>query len=159
MTFAFNKNYKDHEQIAEFFDDYMAVFDELAAAGKYPYDDSFKGRIPGLADATDKNETTAIYLCQSERHLREQQAKVDALIAEGFEHIDSIDSVTRFAHVVSYGWCVGGIGGWQEWPEARLMPELRQAQIDATGRIKGVIPKGKRNPTHLFTGGRWLVKR
>lgn len=53
MTFTFNRNYDDREQIAPFYDDFVRVYDEIEASGRYTYNDLFKGRISGLADATD----------------------------------------------------------------------------------------------------------
>lgn len=148
MTFVFNKDYRDRAQIAEFFDDFAQVHAEIVAAGHYPYNDSFKGRIPGLAGATEKDESAAIYMLQTELSLREMEAKRDECLANGFEAIDRApEEPTKFACIVAYGFYVGGTG-WLEWHDARFL------------RHKGsnvVLPKGKRTNGHLAMG-KFLVK-
>ena len=61
MAWTFSKDYKDLEQVGEFYPAYLAVYESLRAAGEYPYNDSFKGRIPGIEGP---QEDTAIYLLQ-----------------------------------------------------------------------------------------------
>lgn len=149
MPFTFNKNYKDRSQIAEFFDDFAAIHAEILAAGQYPNNSRFKGRIPGLAASTDKDEDSAIYMLQTELSLREMEAKVAACLATGFEAIDRApDETTKFAVIVCYGFYVSGTG-WVEWHNARF---LRHSGSDV------VLPKGKR--THgTIALGKLLVKR
>ncbi len=148
MTFTFNKDYRDLGQVAEFFDRYLAVYAEITAAGQYPYDDSFKGRIPGIEGP---NETTAIYLLQSTRHIMDLNAQVDAAVADGCQLLDAegVEGTTKYARVVQYGFCVGGTG-WKEWTDARLVRMTTQ-------RSTMVLPKGRR--THGFlVFGKLLVK-
>lgn len=133
--------------MAEFFPTYMAVYEEITAAGHYPYDSSFKGRIPGI---TGPSEDTAIYLLQGTRHLRELQVQIDAALADGCEPLDSLDVETKFSRVIHYGFYMGGTG-WQEWKNARLIPH-------DSGSIKAVLPKGKRTHGH-YVSGKVLVKR
>lgn len=149
MTFVFNKNYKDREQIAEFIDGYMAVYNELTAAGQYPYNNSFKGRIPGLAGATDKDEDSAIYMLQTERDLRAMEAKLARYLADGWEPLTEqpAESV-KVKGVVEYGFYVGGTG-WREWTDPRILPFHSST---------AVLPKGKRTNGHML-GSKVLVKR
>ena len=153
----FNRSYDDLDQVAGFFDAYMVVFAEFEAAGKYPYNDSFKGRIVGIEG---EHEDTAIYLLQSLRRYREMMAKVEAALADGFEHLESLDEITKFKHVVHYG-RYGGKSGWDEWVDARLIPETSPHQIEISGPVRGVLPKGRRTHGHTLSGstGRILVKR
>lgn len=146
MTWTFNRNYKDLDQVAEFFDAYMAVFRELEAAGEYPYNASFEGRIPGIEGP---GEETAVYLLQHTRHMRDYRAKVDAYRADGFEPLDVFpETATRFAGVVHYGWR-NGEDGIDEWSDARLLTFQGQ---------RVVLPKGRR--TNGFSlSGKVLVKR
>lgn len=155
MSFTFNKKYDDHDQVAEFFPAYMAVYEEITGAGRYPYNDSFKGRIPGIEGP---NEDTAIYLLQGTRYLQELQVQIDAALADGCEPLDSLDIETKFSRVIHYGFYMGGTG-WQEWNDARLIPQDRPKQAAITGGIKAVLPKGKRTHGHFISGGKILVKR
>lgn len=155
MSFAFNRDYHDTEQVAAFLPAFLEVYEELRAAGKYPYNDSFKGRIPGIEGP---DEDTAIYLLQTLKHLQDQDAKIAEYLADGFEHIESVDEVTRFSGIVNYGFCVGGTG-WREWERARLVPTRSPRQRAITGGIGGVMPKGARTRTIVLLGGKFLVKR
>ncbi len=148
MTFIFNKNYKDLGQVAEFLDRYLAVYAEITGAGDYPYDDSFKGRIPGIEGP---NEITAIYLLQSTRHIMELNAQIDAAVLDGCQLLDAeaVTGTTRYARIVQYGFYVGGTG-WKEWADARLVRMTTQ-------RSTMVLPKGRRTNGFLVHG-KLLVK-
>lgn len=142
-TFRFNRNYHDHDQIAEFMPAYTARYDELAATGKYPYNDSFKGHIPGIEGP---DEDTAIYLCQSKRHLNEHAAKIEAALADGYRHLDRAEvtaTPVRYRSVVHHSF-QNGETGWEEWADARLLTFNQ-------GRSIGVLPKGKQTRGHLLT--------
>lgn len=147
-AFLFNRDYKDHGQVADHLPAYMAVFDELTAAGRYPYDASFEGRIPGIAG---RDEKTAIYLLQGLRHLNELSAQVDAAVADGFSCLPpgNVGSEpVRYREVVEYGFYMGGTG-WRTWSGARLL-RCRHSVV--------VMPKGARTNGHTVTG-HLLVKR
>lgn len=134
--FTFDRNYDNHDQVAEFLPAYLQVYNEIIDAGEYPYNDSFKGRIPGIAGP---DEDKAIYLLQGLRALQELEAQVAAALAEGYEHITELDGITKFRMVVHYGFYMGGTG-WQQWPDARLVPP-------GAGRFPEswcVLPKGRR---------------
>lgn len=167
MTFTFNGKYNDIEQVAEFLPAFNAVFEEVKRGPNFAYNDSFKGRIPAIANTEHRgpnvgtHEDAAIYLLQKLRRALALTAKVEALLAEGYEHIEYIDTAARFRHVIFYSdpyrdFC----GEWQEWRDARLVPEDRPMRDGESGNfIGGVLPKGKRTHGHRPEGRRVLVLR
>lgn len=157
-SFVFNGDYDDLEQARPFFAAFLEVHAALTEEGKYPYNDSFRGRIGVTGD-----EDAAIYLCQHLLRADQSAGKVARYLADGWEPLDSVTEITRFAGVVYYGFYSGG-GGWSEWPDARLVPEDNPRQAAVTGGIRALLPKGKR--THGVSiqcggeaKGRLLVKR
>jgi hypothetical protein len=149
MAWTFNKNHKDLEQVAEFYPAYLAVYEELRAAGKYPYNDSFTGRIPGIEGP---DEGRAIYMLQTLRSVRDMQAKIAAHRAEGWRDFDTAEveaGPVRYAGVAMYGWYMGG-NGFQEWTDnTRLTRYGHSSVMLLTGRA--------RTHGHLING-RLLVK-
>lgn len=159
--FVFNKDYKDLDQVAPFWDAYDAVYQELHASGMYPYNSRFKGRIPGIEG---EDEDTAIYLLQCERHRREMMAQVEAAIGRGYvpyavynfetgrlvmqKPFEAATQPTRFAGVVRYGW-YSGKDGFAEWSDVRV--------VQRHPSMLTIIPKGKRNGSPLC-GGTFLVR-
>jgi hypothetical protein len=135
-SFRFDRNYDNKDQVAEFLPEFLAVHAEITDAGEYPYNDSFKGRIPGIEGP---DEDTAIYLLQTLKSLRELDALVAERLAEGYEHITALDGITKFRVVVHYGFYMGGTG-WQQWPDARLVPPGAARYP----RSWSVLPKGRR---------------
>jgi hypothetical protein len=148
MTFTFDKNYKNLDQVAPFYEAYTAVRAELEAAGKYNYNDSFKGRIVGIEGP---NEDTAIYLLQTLHSIREMMAEVDAFVAEGATPIDTLNGPTRFAKVMRYGWYLGGTG-LATYEDVRVVPD----QIN--GRPQCILPKGRRTNGYAAYGNLLGVK-
>ncbi len=151
-TFTFNRNYKDLDQVAQFLPAYLEVYEEIVAAGEYPYNDSFHGRIPGID--RDKEGETAIYLLQHTRHQMDLDAKVASYLADGFEPIDAVPAITKFARVVVYS-----DSRWSEYADARLVPEDYGPQSELTGCIRSVLPKGKRTHGSFVSGAKVMVKR
>lgn len=151
----FNGDYHDHDQVAEFFPAYVAAFEKLD--GRYPYNDSFKGQIPGIEG---EHEDTAIYLLQGTRGLIETFEQVAEARADGCVDLEEVglSGITKFKRIVQYGWYMGGTG-FRDWHDARLVPEENPRQEEITGRARAVLPKGKRTNGHLLGGGRVLVKR
>lgn len=103
---TFNKNYKDWDQVDEFYDEFTRLYEEMKDNNIYPYNANFKGKIPGIKDSDD--EDSAIYLLQSIRHLDEHKARVEAKL-EGMrvltdEEKDNIvfGKKVRFARVVAF---------------------------------------------------------
>jgi hypothetical protein len=146
-TWRFNRNYKDKTQVEPFYPAYLAVYDELHAKGEYHYNDSFRGRIPGIEGP---DEDAAIYLLQQLRSLKDLDTDIERYLADGGERIETLTETTKFASVVSYGFYVGGTG-WIEWHDARIVPDMNQ-------RPSTLLPKGKRTNGLILTGS-VLVKR
>ena len=135
--FVFDKDYRNNEQVRPFFAEYSAVRAELDAAGEYPYNDSFRGRIPSLAAADGKNEDTAIYLLQTMHGLDAVAVrKADFLAGGGVDAYSIEPGKPVRGTVVVYGFYVGGTG-WKEYEDARLVRDVRNRLL--------IIPKGKRN--------------
>lgn len=140
----FNGDYRDLGQVSEFLDDYLAVYDELEAAGKYPYNAAFFGRIPGLEHCDrDDGENTAVYLMQTIRHWADHLDRRGELIDAGYARIAAISpgEVRRVNRAA-----VVGPHTLKEYPDARLM-------ADETGRVVGILPKRARTRAlHVPTG-------
>jgi hypothetical protein len=130
--FAFNGDYHDLGQIVPFIEDYWAIADELKAAGKYPYNDCFTGRIPGLAGALP-GEETPIYLLQSLRGLVEGHELLAKVLEEGYERLTALPEQERFASVVVFD---------QFYRPQRY----EQARVNGDGRQRPchLLPKGRR---------------
>ena len=112
--FTFDKNYDNNEQVRPFYAAYSTVRAELEAAGQYPYNDSFKGRIPGIEGPS---EDTAIYLLQTMHDLDDMREKVAA-----FGGVDAATlpvGETWRGDVAKYGWYMGGTG-WQVYKDHRI---------------------------------------
>lgn len=149
MSWLWNGDYKDLEQVAEFLPDFERRLAELTAANQNRFNDSFKGHIPGIAG---RNEDTGIYLLQGlERHRREQQ-KIAALLADGYEpvQITARTATLRYEHIVLYSQPGAMDGGWQEHYQARLLIRY--------GMPHAVLPKRKRTTGYLVNGRNILVK-
>lgn len=149
MTFVFDKNYRNTDQVAPYFDAYMARFRELEAGGQYPYNDSFRGHVPGIEGDC---EGAAIYIMQGVRHLNEEHARVAKLRAEGLAPIDNLPARKRFARIALYrpGSYTNGTGELSVYEDARLVP-------DDQGRPYAVLPKGKRTRGYLVQNAQVLV--
>ena len=142
MTWEFNKDYKDLSQVAEFYPAYLAVYEEIQAAGRYPYNDDFKGRIPGIEGP---REDTAIYLLQKARHQLEHDAKVAAYRADGWHDFDPAEIETgpaRYAGVMEHGFENGtGIRKWDSARVTRFHSSL--AVLPARCRTRGHVVYGQ----------------
>jgi hypothetical protein len=144
MAWTWNNDYKDLGQVEEFYPAYLAVYEELRAAGQYPYNDSFKGRIPGIEGP---REDTAIYLLQQLRDVREMEAKIAEHRADGWRDFDPAEvdnGPVRYAGVATYGFYVGG-HGFQEWTNARLTRYGHSSVMLLRGRARtnGHLMNGK----------------
>jgi len=143
MPWAFNRNYKDLAQVAGFWPDYLAVYAELTCAGLYPYNDSFKGRIPGIEGP---GEVTAIYLLQQTRSLRNMELKVERHRDDGWRDFDPGEVTSgpvRYAGVAEYGFYMGG-SGFQKWDRPRLtMSGSSVVLLAGRARVNGSLLSGK----------------
>lgn len=147
MAWEWNKDYKDLGQVEEFYPAYLARYEALRAAGQHPYNDSFKGQIPGIEGP---HEDTAIYMLQTLRRVREMESIAAERRADGWRDFDPAelgDSPKRFAGVAEYGYNMGG-DGWHEWLPARLRRYHSSLMV-----LRG----GERTNGHLVNG-RVLVK-
>jgi hypothetical protein len=139
MTFVFDKNYRNDEQVRPYMEAFLAVYPEVEAAGNgTAYNDSFRGLIPAIAG---DDEDTAIYLLQTLRRLDQLAVQIEEFLADGGEEVTTLDKVRR-GTVVHVGFYMGGTG-WTQWDEARLLPR--------DGKPYAVIPKGKRTHGHTLT--------
>lgn len=152
--FVFDKDYDNLAQVAHLWDAYAARRAELESAGEYPYDDSFKGHIEGLV-ADDRNETTAIYLLQVTRRVREYEGKVQALRDAGYwgpTVNPEGDRLTKFTSVAIIGRQYKHYGEVQVVEGGRLHSQ--------SGRITAVMPKGARTRGYPVRDGAYvLVKK
>lgn len=142
MSWTWNKDYKDLSQVEPFWPAYKAVFDELEALGQYPYNDSFKGRIPGIEGP---DEDRAIYMLQTLRDVRAMEAKVAQCREQGWIDVTPADLTStpqRFAKVAQYAFYMGGTG-FQQWDGARL---------HLHGTSVRLLPKGARTNGLMLSG-------
>lgn len=137
--FDWNNDYKDLEQVAEWLPEFTALRAAITDAGGYPYNDSFKGKIAGIAG---EREDTAIYLLQGLFRQREMAARIAGWLADGYRAVDSLPAVAKFPHVILYK--ADRSGEWHEYEDARLVPESNPDQAAVTGGISSLIPKGRR---------------
>lgn len=142
-----NNDYKDLEQVAEWLPGFTAIRDEITGNGGYPYNDDFKGKIPGILG---EREDTAIYLLQKLYRQRKMDARLAAWLANGWQPVGTLPAVTKFARVILYQ-PADGRDKWHEYEDARLVPETNPRQVEVTGRISALLPKGKR--THGVSVG------
>lgn len=146
--FTFNKDYDDFSQVDPFLPAFTARLEALQADGKYPYNDSFKGHVPGIEGPS---EDSAIYMLQGLVDRNRDAARLEALLGAGYERLETLEAMTRYAHIVLYPKNRMN-GSWSEFADARLVPY-------PSGEPKGVIPKGKRTHGALVMGRGVLVKR
>lgn len=156
MTFTFNKDYDDYEQVMPYYAKYLERYIELLRDGKYPYNDSFKGYLDIEAD--DRNEDSAIYLLQGLRRHREMFTRIERLLAQGYRQVDELDKTTKFEHIVLFP-TRNMSGEWAEYREARLVPYNREKDVAQVGHAPyAVLPKGKRTHGYLVSGRSVLAK-
>lgn len=136
QQFVFNGDHSDVEQVRPWMDAYREVRAELDAAGQYPYNDSFKGRIPGIEG---EREETAIYFLQTLHNRDKDREQVEAFGGTPVSDLEWADGQVRRGDLCRYGWYVGGTG-FQVYTDVRVTPHQ--------GGFR-VIPKGKRNGFRL----------
>lgn len=117
--FVFDRDYGNYEQVRPYFAEYCAVLAELENAGQYPYNNSFKGRVPSLAGASDKDEDTAIYMLQSMHSRDDMDRKVAQFAADGGYDVEELDGSERRGTIAKYGFYVGGTG-WEVLEDVRV---------------------------------------
>jgi hypothetical protein len=146
-AWAWNKDHKDLSQVEPFWPAYSAVRAELAAAGQYPYNDSFTGRIPGIEGP---DEGRAIYMLQTLHSVREMELTIAQRRLDGWRDFDPGElagaaKTIRYAGVAEYGWYMGGTG-YREWDDRpRLTPYGVSSVAVLTGkaRTRGCLIQGR----------------
>lgn len=142
----FNKDYRDYLQVEAFLPSFMGRLAELDAAGKYRYNASFKGHIPG---AEGPDEDAAIYMLQQLEGWNAENAKEAALVADGYEYVTELAVTQKFAHIVLVRTRDMG-EGWAEYRDARLVPR--------DGKPWAILPKGKRVNGYSVSDRKVMVK-
>lgn len=148
-TFVFNGNRNDHEQVRPYFADYLALYNELIEAGRYPYDTCFENRIPGLQG---DSERTGIYMLQCMRRRDIMHRNIEEFTARGAVDITTVDLTgpkPPRGTVAVYGYYVGNMG-WQVYEDQRLALK--------NGRIVRIEP-GRRNGEYLAGSALFLPNR
>ena len=79
--FKFNKNYKDLEQVKEFFEDFKKEYNKIKEQKEYPYNSKFEGKIKGIEG---DDEGTAIYLLQALKRKEEKEEYEKKMIESGY---------------------------------------------------------------------------
>lgn len=138
-----------HETVEPFLAEFGKLREAMVEAGQYPYNDSFLGKIPGIAG---EGEGTAIYRLQGLYEIREQERKIDALRADGFVQVNELPAKIRCKRIVVYrpGHFSGGTGLISEYQDARLVPK--------DGKPWMILPKGKSRNGFQASSGIVLVK-
>src|SRR5581483_9380981 len=101
--FVFNGDYHDLEQVREWLPAFSAIREEIVTAGGYPYNDCFRGRIPGIANTEHRgpslptHEDTAIYLLQKLYQATENAQRIKAALEDGCEPIERVERIEKFA--------------------------------------------------------------
>lgn len=131
-VWVFNSDYRDLAQIIPFIEAYWRIYDELKVAGKYPYNASFEGRIPGLEDALPKEESP-IYLLQQLRHLVEGHERLAQVLDTGYRQLTELAARERFASVIVFD----QFYDTQRYEDARVIPDEQHRPV-------ALLPKGKR---------------
>ncbi len=131
-VWVFNGDYHDLAQIIPFIEPYWTIYEQIKAAGKYPYNADFEGRIPGLEDALPREETP-IYLLQGLRGLVEGHEQLAQILVDGYRRLTELATRERFSSVVVFD----RFYAVQRFEDARVIP-------DREHRPSGVLPKGKR---------------
>lgn len=145
MTWMFDKNYKNTEQVEDLMPAFLARFAELDPSMTFAYNDSFRGHM-GIDDSP--NQDTAIYLCQTLKRRRELAGMVSERLAEGYVPVDHLDGSVRCAAVFYYGWDMSGTSH-KEWTDVRLVPYRSEMMV---------MPKRARTRGYLVSGGHILAK-
>lgn len=146
MTTAITIDRKDHHNLSQVFPllpAYLARLAELEAAGRYPYNDDFKGHLPGVAG---KDEDTAIYRLQSLRGVHADAIKVNEAWDEGFRPLDPgtlSATPTKVRALVEFGWYMGG-SGFRRSEEVRLVLYYGSVMVMAKrARTHGRMAQGE----------------
>jgi hypothetical protein len=131
-VWVFNGDYRDLAQIIPFIEAYWTIYEGLKAAGKYPYNASFEGRISGLEDAVPREESP-IYLLQQLRGLVEGHERIAQTLDAGYRRLTELATQERFASVIVFD----QFYATQRYDDARVIPDEQQ-------HPSALLAKGKR---------------
>ena len=158
--FIWDNDYGNLEQVRPFLAEFEQLKRALVEAGQYPYNDSFKGKIPALAES--EREDTAIFLLQRLSREEQRQADLAALRADGFEEVsarppgdfeyrggDGEYHQERFAEIV-----VSNEHGTSRYETARVLWSRKM-----NGQPYVIMPKGKRTRGRLIETGSTVLAR
>jgi hypothetical protein len=166
---TFNGDYADLAQVLPYIDRYWELCAEFTAAGhRTLYHSLFYGRIPGLEGALKmsgarsgpeagqliESPETPIYLLAQLRHLVEGHDLMADTLAAGYERITELpgEEPVKFASVAVFDCHLHRT----IYAGARLVPltdEAARRVPGVTGRIAGVLPKGKQTRGRTFYTG------
>lgn len=117
--FVYNGDRHDNEQVRPYFADFSKILSDMEASGKFPYNDSFKGLIPGLANSDC--EDRGIYMLQTMNRLDALAVKVEDFISGGGKPLtDFAEGETHRGTLVHYGFYMGG-SGWALLDDTRVV--------------------------------------
>lgn len=117
--FIWDKSYDNHEQVRPYMADFLRVYAEVVTPGGIAYNDSFLGRIPGVAGSP--NEETGIYMLQNLRSRDEKDAQVTAFRESGGIPVRSLEVGKEYRGTLAkHGWYIGGTG-YGELNDLRVM--------------------------------------
>jgi len=147
MSYTFDKNYENHEQVIDFYGAFKKLKSEIEAQGKYPSNSQFEGRITGIAG---NDEKTAIYLLQQLDTDKTIQKKIDNLLESGYTEVTPEEGGSiRYESIVKVG-NDHSRAGTDEYPKARLFFADKRMFI---------VPKGNRTRGYcVFPDSRVYVK-
>lgn len=139
IPFVWDKNYGNTEQMRPHLADFLAVKKEITDAGKYPYNDSFKGRIQGLAESAD--EDVGIYLLQRLADLDTLQGRIAKFLRDGgYRLAEQLPKTDGRGTLVRTGWYTGGTG-WGEYQHVKVT-------VDEHGHVLFKLPRQRNWRTH-----------
>lgn len=121
--FVFDGDYDNNEQVRSYFAQYGAIRAEFDAAGKYPYNADFMGKIEGLIGSPD--EEAGVYLLQRMHDLDDLAARLASATEAGA--IPATDlPVGREVRgtLIRHGWYMGGTG-YSETENVRVLRDDR----------------------------------
>jgi hypothetical protein len=161
-VFSWDNDYSNLEQVRPYLSAFERLKSAMAEAGQFPYNDSFKGRIPGIAES--EREDTAIYLLQRLNREEKRQDQIAKLLDDGFVEAGrrppgEVDyrgqgngdyHQEKFASII-----ISNEHGTTRYESARL---VWSRKLD--GQPYVVMPKGKRTTGRLIeTDSTVLVRR
>lgn len=158
-VFEWDGHYDNLEQVRPYLEQFEELKRELQEAGHYPYNDSFVGKIDGLADS--EREDTGIYLLQRLSREEARQRQLDEARAQGFEDLTARPP-SQYEYVGH-----GGEQRQERFAEIIVSTEhstqrYRKGRVVFSRKLDGapwvVMPKGARTRGRLIeTGSTVLV--